>query len=56
MAAAEAWARERGATELRLDAWEFAAGPLPFYESLGYQTIKRTLVKPLAQDATRAQG
>jgi GNAT superfamily N-acetyltransferase len=56
MAVAEAWARKRGATELRLDAWEFAAGPLPFYEALGYQTVKRTLVKPLAQDATPFQG
>jgi GNAT superfamily N-acetyltransferase len=56
MAAAEAWASERGATELRLDAWEFADGPLPFYQALGYQTIKRELVKSLAQDATPSQG
>jgi GNAT superfamily N-acetyltransferase len=56
MAAAEAWASEREATELRLDAWEYAAGPLPFYDSLGYETIKRTLVKPLAQDATPSPG
>ncbi|HEU0028904.1 MAG TPA: GNAT family N-acetyltransferase [Ktedonobacterales bacterium] len=48
VAAAEAWARERGATQLRLEAWEFAAGPLPFYKSLGYQTVKRELVRPLA--------
>jgi GNAT superfamily N-acetyltransferase len=56
VAAAETWARERGATELRLDAWEFAAGPLPFYEALGYQTIKRTLTKPLSHGATSSQG
>lgn len=48
VAAAEGWARARGATQLRLDAWEFAAGPLPFYQALGYQTTKRTLVKSLA--------
>jgi GNAT superfamily N-acetyltransferase len=35
MTAAEAWAHARRATQLRLDAWEFAAGPLPFYEALG---------------------
>ena len=27
LAAAERWSRERGATELRLTCWEFAAGP-----------------------------
>jgi GNAT superfamily N-acetyltransferase len=54
--ASEAWARERRATELRLDAWEFAAGPLPFYESLGYQAVKRTLVKALARPDAPPQG
>ena len=43
----EAWARERGAVELRLDTWEFSAGPLGFYDKLGYQTIRRTLAKKL---------
>lgn len=47
VASAEEWARARGASELRLEAREFAAGPLPFYEALGYRTIKRTLVRPL---------
>jgi GNAT superfamily N-acetyltransferase len=47
IAAAEAWAREHGATQLRLSAWEFAGGPVPFYEALGYQTMKRELMKPL---------
>jgi GNAT superfamily N-acetyltransferase len=56
MAAAEAWAREHGATQVRLDAWEFAAGPLTFYEALGYQTIRRTLVRPLAQDTMPSHG
>lgn len=44
---AERWAREKGATEFRLDVWEFAAGPLRFYERLGYRTIRRTLAKDL---------
>jgi len=47
VAAAELWSREHGATEMRLACWEFAAGPLPFYEALGYRTMKRTLVRPL---------
>src|SRR5262245_59072157 len=45
--AAQHWAKERGAAEMQLDLWEFAAGPLSFYEALGYRTLKRTMVKPL---------
>jgi GNAT superfamily N-acetyltransferase len=45
--AAEAWARHRGAVELRLDIWEFSAGPLGFYEKSGYHTFRRTLAKNL---------
>ena len=41
--AAEAWARERGATEMRLETWEFPAGPLAFYTVRGYRTLRRTL-------------
>lgn len=43
--AVESWARENEASELRLEIWEFQAGPLDFYEKLGYQTLRRTLVK-----------
>ena len=32
---------------MKLDAWEFAAGPLGFYEKNGYKTLKRTLIKEL---------
>ena len=39
--------RERDATQMKLDAWEFAAGPLGFYEKNGYKTLKRTLIKEL---------
>ncbi len=45
--AAEQWARARGAAEMRLDTWEFAAGPQEFYERQGYRTLRRTLVKEL---------
>ncbi len=45
--AAEAWAYEHGAAEMRLDTWEFVAGPLAFYEKQGYHTLRRTLTKEL---------
>ncbi len=47
MEAAQQWARQHGATEMHVDVWEFPAGPLPFYERLGYRTLRRTLVRPL---------
>ncbi len=37
-------AKEHGATEMQLDVWDFAEGPLHFYEALGYRTLKRHLV------------
>jgi GNAT superfamily N-acetyltransferase len=45
--AAERWAAERGARELRLETWEFAGGPSPFYEARGYRTLRRTWVRAL---------
>ncbi len=45
--ACEQWARERGASEMQLNTWEFDAGPLRFYASLNYRTLKRTLMKAL---------
>jgi GNAT superfamily N-acetyltransferase len=47
MAAVEDWARDRGVTEMRLQTWEFDGGPLPFYDRLGYRTLRRTLVRDL---------
>lgn len=47
LAAAEAWSRSQGATELRLESWEFDQGPLGFYERQGYRTLRRTLVRQL---------
>ncbi len=32
---------------MQLDIWEFPAGPLHFYEDLGYRTLKRHLVVDL---------
>ena len=45
--AAEAWAGERGAVEMRLDTWEFSGDPTGFYERNGYRTLRRTLVRGL---------
>ncbi len=42
---AEQWVKERGATEMQLDTWEFAEGPLHFYKARNYRTLKRKLVK-----------
>ena len=47
MEAAERWATARGAEEMRARTWEFPAGPLGFYESHGYRTLFRELVRPL---------
>ncbi|HEV8189941.1 MAG TPA: GNAT family N-acetyltransferase [Ktedonobacterales bacterium] len=47
MEAAEAWAREHGATRLVLNVWEFNAGALNFYETLGYRAFSRNMWKTL---------
>ncbi len=44
---AEKWAKEKGASEMRLDIWEFGQGPLRFYERLGFRTLRRSLVRQL---------
>lgn len=46
--AAQQWAKERDAMEMQLNTWEFEAGPLAFYETLGYRTLKRYLVTDLS--------
>lgn len=51
--AAEAWALQNGAEEVRVDIWEFAGGPLAFYEGAGYRTLKRTLVRGLRKRTSR---
>jgi GNAT superfamily N-acetyltransferase len=45
--ASESWAKGKGASEMRLDIWEFEAGPFEFYLHLGYRTLRRTLVREL---------
>ncbi len=48
--AAERWAAGRGVEEIKAKTWEFPQGPLAFYESLGYKTLRRELVKALRRD------
>jgi GNAT superfamily N-acetyltransferase len=45
--AAETWAAEMGASEMRLDTWEYPGDPVKFYEQTGYRTIRRTLLRQL---------
>jgi len=47
LAAAEQWALAKGAAEIRLDIWEFDAGPLKFYEKCGYKTLRRSMTRKL---------
>ena len=50
MATGHAWARELGATEMELVVWEFNRPAQAFYASLGYETSRRTLSKPLLRE------
>lgn len=47
LAAAEAWAHDRGAAEIHIEVWELPGGPLPFYERQGYRALRRSLVRSL---------
>ena len=47
MDVAQQWAREKGATEMRLDVWEFNQGTIQFYEKMGFHTLTRTLITGL---------
>jgi ribosomal protein S18 acetylase RimI-like enzyme len=55
ISSAHQWAKEQQATEVHLDVWEFADGPLHFYEKLGYRTLKRHLVTDLLREDLAAQ-
>jgi ribosomal protein S18 acetylase RimI-like enzyme len=44
---ARRWAREKGATEMRLGVWEFNEAAREFYETVGFKTLKRRMVAEL---------
>ena len=41
LAAADGWAKARGAEEIELTVWDFNDDAIALYESLGYQATKR---------------
>jgi len=47
MQAAEAWARQRGAPDIRLNVWAFNQRALALYEELGYEVRSQVLGKRL---------
>ena len=47
MREAEVWAKENGASELRLDVWSFNAGAVALYAALGYRTRSVAMGKSL---------
>jgi ribosomal protein S18 acetylase RimI-like enzyme len=47
MEAAQEWARQQRASRVQLTVWEFNVGAIAFYESLGYETLSRSMWKSL---------
>lgn len=43
----EAWARNRGATEVQLTVWDFPEGARGFYAHLGYRVLRHQMAKDL---------
>jgi ribosomal protein S18 acetylase RimI-like enzyme len=50
VAVARRWAREKGATEMRLGVWEFNQEAREFYETVGFKTLKRRIVAELRSE------
>jgi len=51
---AQRWAREKGATEMRLGVWEFNQAAREFYEAVGFKTLKRRMVAELPASLGRS--
>lgn len=49
MRAAEKWAAEQGMEEIELNVWEFNRAALAFYQSLGFETARRTMLKKISR-------
>jgi GNAT superfamily N-acetyltransferase len=43
----ETWGKANGAVEVRVDTWTFDGDPVGFYETAGYRTLRRTMVRPV---------
>jgi ribosomal protein S18 acetylase RimI-like enzyme len=44
---AERWAKDKKASQIELNVWEFNTGATAFYDKLGYETARRIMWKPL---------
>ncbi len=53
---ATAWAREKGATEIRLNVWEFNEAARRLYQQLGFTTLQRRMVIRLDMAGPRGLG
>ena len=51
MRQAEAWCKQRGASELRLNVWAFNEPALAMYRGLGYELRSHSFAKALNDDA-----
>jgi len=49
MAAAQVWARRKGADSLELTVYEFNRAARTFYEKMGYETMSRRMSKALTR-------
>lgn len=45
--AVTAWAKQRDASQLELEVWEFNAGAVSFYEDIGFTPQRRRLARTL---------
>ncbi len=45
--AAQAWSREKGAKEMKLDVWEFNVEAKKFYSEMGFSYLSRTMITDL---------
>ena len=45
MQQAEAWTKQRGLSQLRLNVWLFNRGAIEFYEAFGMQAVSQIMIK-----------
>lgn len=54
--AAQQWAQDKGATEVRLSVWEFNQAAQAFYEAVGFNTLQRRMVAELPASSPAGAG